>query len=95
MPTKVPTGFEISISARGDGTPEAVYIRFSRSRVARTKEIESDSLLADYDARQRLVGIEVLAPVRLSQLTQLVARSQRASFGRFLRQAVPQALVRA
>ena len=95
MPTKAPTAYEISISARDDGTPEAVYIRFSRLRVAKTREIESDALLADYDARQRLVGIEVLAPVRLSKLTQLVVRSKRASFTRFLKQAVPRALVQA
>lgn len=91
---KAPTGFEISISASDSGTPQAVYVRFSRASVATTKEVQADVLIADYDGRGQLVGIEVLAPVRLSKLTQLVDRSKRAAFTRFLKQAVPQVLVR-
>jgi uncharacterized protein YuzE len=82
-------GFEISLSARDDGTLEAAYIRFRHGKSRRTQEILEDTLLADYDARGNLLGLEVLAPVPLSELAKLVEQSRRASFRKFLKRAVP------
>jgi uncharacterized protein YuzE len=85
--------FELSISGRDDGTLEAAYFRISKGKVAKTREIVDDILLADYDTRGRLIGIELLAPVRLSDLLRLVDEPTRKSFRRFVKQLAPQALV--
>ena len=91
--TKVTVAFELSVTAGDDGTPEAMYICLSRGKVAKTDEIQQDVLLADYDRQGRLVGIEVLAPVRLSDLAKLVDERKRTPFRRFVRKSAPHELV--
>ncbi|MCH7592250.1 MAG: DUF2283 domain-containing protein [Planctomycetes bacterium] len=86
-------GFEMSISARNDGTVEAVYILVRGNKVARTKEIIEDILLADYDSRGQLVGIEILAPVRIQRITPLVEQPRRRPFSKFVRERAPADLV--
>ncbi|MBN1512874.1 MAG: DUF2283 domain-containing protein [Phycisphaerae bacterium] len=86
-------GFEISTSARGDGTLEAVYIRLARGKVARTVEIVEDIVLADYNSRGRLLGIELLAPVRLPDIANLIDTPRRAGFRKAVRKAAPQEFV--
>lgn len=66
-------GFEVSVSGRDEGTLEAIYVRFSKGRVARTEELQEDVLLADYDAHGQLIGLEILAPVRLRDLVRAKA----------------------
>jgi len=88
-----PIAFEISTSARDDGTIEAVYIYFSHNPVARTREIRGDILLADLDAQGNLVGIEILAPVKISELVPLVDPSRRMPFEKFMKRALPGELV--
>lgn len=39
------------------------YLRASNAKVARTEELEPDSVSADWDANDQLVGVEVLAPL--------------------------------
>ena len=85
----------MSISARSDGTVEAIYILLRDERVFRTEEVRPDILLADYNRRGDLVGIEVLAPVKLSALSRLVEESQRRPFRRFVRERAPEELVTA
>jgi uncharacterized protein YuzE len=86
-------GYEISLSARDDGTVEAAYIRLRRGKSDRTQEIIEDALLADYDEQGTLLGIEVLAPVKLAELVKLVDQPRRTSFRRFIRKAAPSELV--
>lgn len=93
MTTQVPVGFEISISGRDDGTIEVVYITLRDGKAARTREVIEDVLLADYDNRGRLIGIEILAPVRLSKLTPLVEEKRRKPFRNFVRTQAPDDLV--
>ena len=40
-------GFELSISARDDGTLEALYILLQDAKIVRTDEIVEDIVLAD------------------------------------------------
>lgn len=87
--------FEISVTGREDGAIGVAYIRLKKGRVARTREIDGDALLADYDARGNLIGIEVLAPVRIPQLVGLVDENRRPSFRRFVRQCFPRGLLAA
>jgi uncharacterized protein YuzE len=89
-------GFELSTSGRDDGTVEAVYIQIMDEPVAQTKEIMRDILLADYAADGRIVGIEVLAPVKFSDLDRLIEeQGLRASFRRFVEGSAPRAMVTA
>lgn len=84
-----PIGFEISVSGRGDGTIEAVYILFSHAKVERTVRLRGDILLADFDRDGRLVGFEILAPIKLNWLTDSVEEPVRASFKRFVETSMP------
>jgi uncharacterized protein YuzE len=84
-----PAGFELSVTAREDGSVEAVYIRFDRGKVASTREVQSDVVFADYDEAGRLLGIELLGPTRVSVLARLVDQSRRESFRRFVRESLP------
>jgi len=86
-------GFELSVSARDDGTVEAVYIRLRDGKVAKTREIIEDVLLADYDPRGELLGVEILAPVKMSDLTRLVQQARRMPFRRFIKQTAPPRLI--
>lgn len=85
--------WEISISGREDGMIEAVYIRLLDSPVAETREINGDILLADYDLDGRLVGVELLAQAKVSDLLQLVNPSERDPFKSFVEKALPRELL--
>jgi len=91
--TRKVAGFELSASGREDGRLEAVYIRLRAGRSAKTREIIEDTLLADFDTRGRLIGVEILAPVKLSDLTQLVREPRRAPFRKFVRKIAPPDLI--
>ena len=93
MPRAARIGFELSVSARDDGTLEAAYISLSNAKVDRTQEILEDILLADYASNGKLVGIEILAPVTFSDLIKLIDKPMRPSFQRVVRHAAPEELV--
>ncbi len=93
MPKLKPTGFELSVSARDDGSLEAAYISLSDAKIAKTKAIIEDILLADYSSKGKLIGIEILAPVKISDLIGLVDKPRRDPFSKFVRRAAPQNLV--
>ncbi len=87
-------GFEISISARDDGTLEAIYIRIAGGEIHRTVEIDGETeLLADYDAGGQLVGIEILSPVPLSKIASLVDEGRREPFRRTVERYAPREMV--
>lgn len=86
MDDREPIGFQVSISGRDDGTVEAVYFRFRHGKVAKTREIEEDVVIADYDENGDLIGLEILAPVKISDLEALVEKDTRPAFRRFAKQ---------
>lgn len=79
---------EISVTTGPKGQIELAYIRLGKARVAKTVEIEDDRLLADYDRHNKLVGIEILAPVKTITLRNIVSATQLAAIER----ALPDAL---
>jgi uncharacterized protein YuzE len=85
--------FEVAISGRDDGTLEALYISVSSAKVSETREIKRNVVMADYDATGALIGIEILAPVKLSELARLVQEPVRKNFRKFVRSATPDELV--
>ncbi len=88
-------GFELSLSGRSDGTLETAYVRFQKGDVASTRELVEDTLIADYDSRGRLIGIEILAPVSLATLARQVGVARRSSFRKFLKHSAPRQLIQA
>jgi uncharacterized protein YuzE len=84
-----PLGFELSVSARGDGTLEAAYIRFRGGKSKRTRAIIEDTLIADYDENDNVLGVEILAPVKLSVFAKLVEQSRLTSFRKFVKHSGP------
>jgi uncharacterized protein YuzE len=85
--------FQISLTGGPDGRLRAAYIHVRKAKVARTKEVVADTLLADYDSRDRLVGIEILGPVSIQVLTELVDDKDRAAFERFAEESIPESLL--
>jgi uncharacterized protein YuzE len=86
-------GYEVSISGRDDGTIEAVYVRLSDRKVARSKEVVEGQLVVDYDRKGGVVGVEILAPVRIRSLTRLVEQPARRPFKRFIEESIPRDFV--
>ncbi len=77
---------ELSFSRREDGMLEAAYFRFRPGKVAQTRELVGTSVLGDYDKAGHLLGLEVLAPVRLRDLLKHVERSDRIAFRQIVSQ---------
>ena len=50
-------------------------------------------VLADYDSRGRLVGIEILGPVKIQMLTRLIDKEHRVAFRRFAKENIPGSLL--
>lgn len=86
-------GFELSISATNDGTPEALYVTLLDDRVARTVEVVKDTLLVDYNAKGKVVGIEILGPVKISRITSIIDKPRHESLRRFIEEQAPDELV--
>ena len=87
--------FEMSLTAGPNGRLRTAYIHLRKAKAARTKEIVEDTVLADYDSRGRLVGIEILGPVQIRVLASLVETPYRAAFRRFAKESIPAALCEA
>lgn len=89
-------GLAVSVSARDDGSLEAAYLRISDKQAARTKELNESVLLVDFDQDGRLVGIEILAPVKIAQVLELANQleaSKRQAFENFVRSSAPPAFL--
>ena len=84
--------FEISLTAGPDGRLVAGYIHLRKAKAARTKVIVEDTVLADYDSRGNLIGIEILGPVKIQILTRLVDSPNRVAFRRFATANLPPTL---
>lgn len=92
--TKRQITFELSVSGRNDGTVEAAYICLSpHSAVTKTVEVKRNELLADFDSKGNLVGVEILAPVKLRKIASLVKKPVKTPFRTFIRKSVPRELV--
>ncbi len=92
---KVGIQFEISLTAGPDGKLLAGYIHLRKSKAARTKVVVEDTVMADYDSRGNLIGIEILGPVQIKILARLVDSTDRAAFRRFAKASLPKDLCEA
>jgi hypothetical protein len=69
----------------------AVYLRIRKGKVAKVRELEDGAVFANYGKKGELLGIEMLAPCRLSVLDR-IARDEPAT-RKFVRGNVPRDMV--
>ena len=74
------------------GKVTAAYFRIRSGRVADTREFARGAVFADFDRKGQLLGIEMLAPCRVSVLDR-VAKNEPRPARTFLRSAVPREMV--
>ena len=90
------SGFGLRVNAREDGTLEAAYLQLSDGKVARTEEKIPSVLLMDFDANNLVVGIEILAPVKLTAVLEMANRleeAHRSAFNAFVKSYAPPAIL--
>jgi uncharacterized protein YuzE len=79
--------FQVSIQTNDTtGQVVAVYFLFRSGKAATTKELADGNAQADYDAKGRLLGVEMLAPCKVEVLNQL---TEDATVRRFVRNTMP------
>ncbi len=92
--TKQAISFKVSTSGRRDGTIEAVYIRLSNAKVARTEEVSEE-----HPSRRLRFARPVLSASRcwprcsIADLARMVDDPVRRPFRKFVKQAVPEPFV--
>ena len=94
-----PFCFQVAVDT-DDATGEvlAVYFHIRKGRVHRTHEFANGDVFADYDRKGQLLGIELLAPCRVSIVDQLAIEESadlRSRAKRFMRNAGPRTMIAA
>lgn len=85
--------FSVSISTDDKtGEPFAAYLCVREGEVAETVEIKEDAAYADYDAKGKLLGVELLAPCEVEVLDKLVAKEPK-NVRAFVNGSPPRAMV--
>ncbi len=87
---------QLHVGANSDGEIKAIYIYLRKIRSGQrvqTAIVQKSALLVDYDRRGTILGIEVLAPVNLSDILSQVPEPDRTPFRRFLDQCRPNAFI--
>lgn len=73
MRMTLPGGVWFEVSLDEHGNARSAYVRLvPRAEVARTTEVVANALLADFDAANTLVGLEILSPVPVATIQQLL-----------------------
>jgi len=76
----------------------SAYFRIRRGKVAETREFAEGAAFADYNRNGELLGIEVIAPCRVTVVDQLAANEPqqlRNRTKRFMRDSGPRMLIAA
>ena len=89
----MPTNFSVQITVnKKTGSVTAVYFQIRSGRSVKTKELADGMMLADYNARGELIGLELLGPCKAEVLDKIVIDQPSRSF---IRRAAPRELVTA
>ncbi len=85
--------FDVDVSVdRATGAVVAVYFEVRKGRSAETREFGGGAAFADFDKVGRLLGIELLAPCKLSVLNR-IARAEPREVRNFVKSAAPRSMV--
>jgi uncharacterized protein YuzE len=93
--TKLNFGLSIDTD-NASGEVVAVYFQIRKGRSHETREFADGAAFADYNANGELIGIELLAPCRVSIVDQLAANEPlevRRKTKRFLRESGPRRMI--
>ena len=89
--------FDISVTTDGNsGEVISVYFQIRKGKVHDTREYAEGAAFADYNNRGELIGIELLAPCRVSIVDKLAANESvtvRRKTKKYLREAGPRVMV--
>jgi len=84
--------FDVRISVdERTGAVVSAYFEIRKGRSAQTKEYGDGAAFADYDKRGQLLGIELLAPCKLSVLNKIDGSEPEVR--NFVKSAAPRAMV--
>lgn len=87
----MPTNFSVQIAVnKKTGSVTAVYFQTRSGRSAKTKELADGMMLADYNAKGELIGLELLGPCTAEVLDKIVIDKPARLF---IRKAAPRELV--
>ena len=87
----MPTNFSVQITVNNKtGSVTAVYFQIRSGRSAKTKELADGMMLADYNAKGELIGLELLGPCTAKVLDKIVIDKPTRSL---IRKAAPRELV--
>lgn len=83
--------FQVTIETHDQtGSVIAVYFRFRKGRSATVREYADGNVFADYNRRGELLGIEMLAPCKVSVLNDIAKITQAKEF---IRKTIPRAML--
>ena len=89
----MPANFSVQTTVnKKTGSVLAVYFQIRSGRSAKTVELADGMMLADYNARGELIGLEVLGPCKVKALDRFVDDQEAR---KFIRNAAPRELVTA
>ncbi len=87
----MPTNFSVQITVnKKTGSVTAVYFQIRSGRSVKTKELADGMMLADYNAKGELIGLELLGPCTAKVLNTVVIDEPARLF---IRKAAPRELV--
>jgi len=89
---KLRFALQVSVDER-TGEVVSAYFEFRRGKSAQTREYCEGAAFADYDKHGQLLGIELLAPCKLSVLNKI--EGSEPDVRRFVKTAAPRAMVMA
>ena len=84
--------FRVEVNCLESGSVASCYIHLADRKVAKTREVRKGILLADYDRKGRLVGLEILGPIKLSIVIKQLDHIMRQPFRKALRESFPASL---
>ena len=90
MKPQISFGASIEV-AHSTGEVQAAYFRVRKGRVAETKEFENGNVFADYDNAGNLLGVEMLAPCKVSVFDKIAAPEPAVK--KFLKRSAPREMV--
>jgi len=84
--------FDVSIEVdHQTGEVQAAYFRVRKGKTAETREFENGNLFADYDNAGNLLGVEMLAPCKVSVFDRISAPEPHVK--KFLKRSAPRDMV--
>ncbi len=90
MKSQISFGVSIEVD-QVTGEVQTAYFRVRKGKTVETREFENGNLFADYDNAGNLLGVEMLAPCKVSAFERLSAPEPAVK--KFLKRSAPRDMV--